>query len=135
MQKRQRSWTSTKIPTTTIDVDGEQLENVNNFVYLESRIDADGESSHDIRRWIAIAISKLNPMAPLWKSQSTELKWRTLKACIFTVAIYGCEAWTISKTDEKNISSFEMKCFRKILRRYSEFHGLREKQMPVSLNS
>ena len=47
-------------------------------------------------------------MAPLWKSQSTELKYRTLKACIFPVAIYGCEAWTISKTDEKNITSFEI---------------------------
>ena len=55
-------------------------------------------------------------MAPLWKSQSTELKWRMLKACIFPVAIYGCKAWTISKTDEKKITSFEMKCYRKILR-------------------
>ena len=75
--------------TTTIDVDGEQLENVNNFVYLGSRIDADGKSSPDIRRRIAIAISKLNTMAPLWKSQSTELKWRTLKACIFSC----CNLW------------------------------------------
>ena len=101
-----------KSPTTTIDVDGEQLENVNNFVYLGSRIDAEGKSSPDIRRRIAIAISKLNTMAPLWKSQSTELKWRTLKACIFPVAIYGCKAWTISKTDEKKITSFEMKILR-----------------------
>ena len=101
---------------TTIDVDGEELENVNNFVYLGSRIDADGKSSPDIRRRIAIASFKLNTMAPLWKSQSTELKWRTLKACIFPVAIYGCEAWTISKIDEKKINSFEMKCYRKILR-------------------
>ena len=93
-----------------------RVENVNNFVYLGSRIDADGKSSTDIRRRIAIAISKLNTMAPLWKSQSTELKWRTLKACIFHVAIYGCEAWTISKTDEKKITSFKMKCYRKILR-------------------
>ena len=105
-----------KSPTTTIDVDGEQLENANNFVYLGSRIDVDGKSSPDIRRRIAIAISKLNSIAPLWKSQSTELKWRTLKACIFPVAIYGCEAWIISKTNEKKITSFEMKCFRKILR-------------------
>ena len=105
-----------KSPTTTIYVDEEQLENINNFVYLGSRIDADGKSSPDIRRRIAIAISKLNTMAPLWKSQSTELKWRTLKACIFPVAIYGCEAWTISKTDEKKITSFEMKWYRKILR-------------------
>ena len=105
-----------KSPTTTINVDGEQLESVDNFVYLGSRIDADGKSNPDIRRRIAIAIFKLNTMAPLWKSQSTELKWRALKACIFPVAIYGCEAWTISRTDEKNITSFEMKCYRKILR-------------------
>ena len=105
-----------KSPTTTIDVDGEQLENVNNFVYLGSSIDADGKSKPDIRRRIAIAISKLNTMVPLWKSQSTEFKWRTLKACIFPVAIYGCEAWTISKTDEKKITSFEIKCYRKIPR-------------------
>ena len=55
-------------------------------------------------------------MAPLWKSQSTELKWRTLKACIFPVAILSCEVWTIPKNDEKKITSFEMKCYRKILR-------------------
>ena len=105
-----------KSPTTTIDVDGKQLKNVNNFVYFGSRIDADGKSSPDIQRRIAIAISKLNKMAPLWKSQSTELKWRTLKACIFPVAIYGCEAWTISKIVEKKITFFEMICYRKILR-------------------
>ena len=113
-----------KSPTTTINLDGEQLENVNNFAYLGSRIDADGKSSPDIRHRIAIAISKLNTMTPLWKSQSTEHKRRTLKACIFPVAIYGCEAWTSSKTDEKKITTG----------RYLEFHGLREKQMPVSLN-
>ena len=78
-----------KSPTTTIDVNGEQLENVNNFVYLGSSIDADGKSSPDIRRRIAVAISKLNTMAPLWKAQSTEIKWRTLKACIFSC----CNLW------------------------------------------
>ena len=114
MQKRQRSWTSTKAQKITIDVDGEQLENVNNFVYLGSRIDADGKSSPDIRRRIAIAISKLNTMAPLWKSQSAQME--NLKGLHFPVAFYGCEAWTISKTNEKKITSFEMKCYRKILR-------------------
>ena len=114
MQKRQRSWTSTKAQKTTIDVDGEQLENVNNFVYLGSRIDADGKSSPDIRRRIAIAISKLNTMAPLWKSQSAQME--NLKGLHFPVAFYDCEAWTISKTNEKKITSFEMKWYRKILR-------------------
>ena len=92
-QQQQSMWTESK-------------SNVNNFVYLGSRIDADGKSGPDIRRRIAITISKLNTMAPLWKSQSTEfnwrtqsteLKWRTLKACILPVAIYGCEAFTITQ--------------------------------------
>ena len=95
-----------KSPTTEMDVEGGQLKDVNNFVFLGSRIDADGKSSPDFWRRIAIVISKLNTMAPLWKSQSTELNRRTLKACIFPVAIYGCEALTISKTDEKKITSF-----------------------------
>ena len=77
MQKKTKIMDLDKSPTTTIDVDGEQLEKINNFVYLGSRIDADGKSSPDTRRRIAIAISKLNTMEPLWKSQSTELKWRT----------------------------------------------------------
>ena len=83
MQKKTKIMDLDNSPTTTIDVDGEQLENVNNFVYIGSRIDGDGKSSPDIRRRIAIAISKMNTIAPLWKTQSTELKWRFLKACIF----------------------------------------------------
>ena len=105
-----------KSPATTIDVDGEQLENVNNFVYLGSRIDADGKSSPDIPRRIAIAISKLNTMAPLWKSQSTELKWRTLKACIFLLQSMAARHGPSQRPKRKKITSFEMKCYRKILR-------------------
>ena len=90
-----------KNPTTTIDVDGEQLENVNIFVYLVSRIDADGKSSPDIRRRIAIAISKLNTMAPLWKSQSTELKWRTLKACIYLLQSMAARLGSSQRSSRK----------------------------------
>ena len=69
--KKKKIMDLNKSPTTAMDVDGEQLEYVNNFVYLGSRIDADCKSIPNIRRQIAIAISKLNTMTPLWKSQST----------------------------------------------------------------
>ena len=65
--KKTKTMDLDKSPTTTIDVGGEELENVNNFVYLGSRIDAYGKSSPDIRCRIAMTISKLNTMAPLWK--------------------------------------------------------------------
>ena len=103
-------------PAAAVDVDWERLGSLGSFVYLGTGIGADGGSVPDVWRRIAIAVSRLNTMAPLWKSQSTALRWRTLKACIFPIATYGCEAWTISKTDEKKITSFEMKCYWKILR-------------------
>ena len=55
-------------------------------------------------------------MMSTWKSQSIPLKTNILKTCIFPVATYGCEAWTLTKSDEKKITAFEMKCYKKILR-------------------
>ena len=55
-------------------------------------------------------------MINIWKSQPISLKYKILKTCIFPVATYGCEAWTLSKLDTKKIKAFEMKCYRKILR-------------------
>ena len=108
------SYQALKFPTTTILLSYWELA----FIFLPFlRFKCvDVSSSIFLFANIAIAISNLNTMAPLWKSQSTELKRRTSKACIFPVAIYGCEAWTISKSDEKKITSFEIQCYRKILR-------------------
>ena len=101
--------------TTTVDVDGERLEGVGGFVCLGSGIDAGGKSGPDVRRRIAIAVSKLSTVAPLWGSRSAELGWRTLEACIFPVAVCGCEAWAISGADGRGITSFEMGCCRGML--------------------
>ena len=63
-----------------------------------------------------MATTKLNKMANVWKGQCVETKIRVLKSTGFPTATYGCEAWTINKTDGKLITAFEMKCYRKILR-------------------
>ena len=99
-----------------ICVDGEKLENVTNFVYLGAQIEANAKTSPEINRRLAIASSKLSKMNCLWKNENIRTKMKILKTCIFPVAIYGCEAWTITKNDEKKIDAFEMKCYRKILR-------------------
>lgn len=99
-----------------IEVDGEEIERVNNFEYLGARIEANGKSSPEIRRRLAMATSKLKKMESIWKGQCTKTKVRILNSTVFPTATYGCEAWTINKMDCKRITAFEMKCYRKILR-------------------
>ena len=70
---------------------------------------------NEIRRRLAIAQQKLKTMNKLWKGQSISTKLRVLKACIFPIALYGCEAWTPLQSDIKRILAFEMKCYRKLL--------------------
>ena len=63
-----------------------------------------------------MATAKLNKMANDWKGQCVDTKIKVLKNTVFPTATYGCEAWTINKTDGKLVTAFEMKCYRKILR-------------------
>ena len=99
-----------------IRVNGEEIERVNNFEYLGARIEANGKSSPEIRRRLAMAASKLKKMTKIWKGQCVDTKLKILKSTVFPTATYGCEAWTINPSDAKKITAFEMKCYRKILR-------------------
>ena len=99
-----------------VQIEGEEIERVNNFEYLGARIEANGKTSSEIRRRLAMATSKLKKMEKIWKGQCVQTKVRILKSTIFPTATYGCEAWTINKTDSKKITAFEMKCYRKILK-------------------
>ena len=99
-----------------IAIDGEEIERVSNFEYLGARIEANGKSTRKIRRRLAMAITRLTKMISIWKGQCKKTKLRVLETVVFPTALYGCEAWTINNTDAKRITSFEMKCYRKILR-------------------
>ena len=114
--KKTKIMDSDKSTEAKITIDGEELENVSNFCYLGAQIESNGKTTPNIKRRIAIATTKLQSMMHTWKSQSISLKLKVLKTCIFPVATYGCEAWTLTKLDEKKITAFEMKCYRKILR-------------------
>ena len=91
-------------------------EKIKSFEYLGARIQANGKTTPEIRRRLAMATTKLNKMVNVWKGQCVDMKIRVLKSTVFSTATYGCEAWTINKTDGKVITAFEMKCYRKILR-------------------
>ena len=97
-----------------IKLDVEEIEWVNSFEYFGARIEANGKSSPEIRRRLAMATSKLKKMASIWKGHSIDAKVRILKCIIFPIATYGCEAWSINNTDSKKITSFEMNCYRKM---------------------
>ena len=97
------------------NIDREEIKRVSSFEYLGSWIQANGKTTPEIRRRLAMATSKLNKMANVWKGQCLDMKIRVVKSTVFPTATYGCEAWTINKTDGKLITAFEMKCYKKIL--------------------
>ncbi|GFN80433.1 endonuclease-reverse transcriptase [Plakobranchus ocellatus] len=99
-----------------IQIEGEEIERVKSFEYLGARIEANGKTTPEIRRRLARATAKLQKMEKIWKGQDVHTKVRILKSIIFPTATYGCEAWTINKTDSKRITALELKCYRKILR-------------------
>ena len=96
----------------------EKIEEVDNFVYLGSVIDTSCKSSKEIRKRLAMARSTVQKTLNIWRSRgvSTKLKLRLLHATAFAVATYGCESWTFTETDGKKIDSFEMWCYRRLLR-------------------
>ena len=99
-----------------INIDREEIKRVSSFEYVRARKKANDKTTPEIRGRSAMATAKLNKMANVWKGQCVDTKIRVLKSTVFPTATYGCEAWTINKTDGKLITAFEMKCYRKILR-------------------
>ena len=92
------------------------LEEVDNFQYLGARIERDGNNSKEIGCRLAMGLAALEGMKNLWQGQNKQTKLHLLRACVFPVATYACETWVLRKVDEKKISSFENKCYRKILK-------------------
>ena len=95
---------------------GETLEIVSRYVYLGCTISEDKVGREEKRKRLAMAMHKQTKMKFLWKGQDAQTKLRILRACIFPVATYGCQAWALGKTNLKRINAFEMKCYRKMIR-------------------
>ena len=99
-------------------IDGETMETVTDFIFLGSKITADGDYTHEIKRCLLLRRKAMTNLDRILKSRDITLptKVRLIKAMVFPVIINGCESWTIKKAERWRIYAFELWCWRRILR-------------------
>ena len=105
-------------PITSWQIDGETVETVANFIFLGSKITADGNCSHEIKRRLLLGRKVMTNLDSIFKSKDITLptKVHLVKAMVFPVVIYGCENWTVKKAEHQRIDAFELWCCRRLLR-------------------
>ena len=104
-------------PITSWQIDGETMETVRDFIFLGSKITADGDCSHEIKRRLLLGRKVMTNLDSIWKSRDITLptKVHLVKAMVFAVVMYGCESWTIKKAEHWRIDAFELWCWRRLL--------------------
>ena len=126
-EESEKSWlksqhSKTKImargPITSWQIDGETMETVTNFIILGSKITADGDYSHEIKKYLLLGRKAMTNLDSILKSREITLpkKVRLVKAIVFPVVMYGCESWTIKKAEHRRIDAYELWCWRRLLR-------------------
>ena len=105
-------------PITSWKIDGETVETVADFIFLGSKITADGDCSHEIKRCLLLGRKVMTNLDSIFKSRDITLstKVHLLKAMVFPVVMYGCESWTIKKAECLRIDAFELWYWRRLLR-------------------
>ena len=105
-------------PITSREIDGETVETVSDFIFLGSKITADGDCSHEIKRRLLLGRKVMTNLDGIFKSRDITLptKVRLVKAMVFPVVMYGCESWTVKKVELRKIDAFELWCWRRLLR-------------------
>uniref|UniRef100_A0AC11EPK8 Uncharacterized protein n=1 Tax=Ovis aries TaxID=9940 RepID=A0AC11EPK8_SHEEP len=102
-------------PITSWEID---VETVSDFIFLGSKITADGDCSHEIKRLLLLGRKVMTNLDSIFKSRDITLptKVRLVKAMVFPVVMYGCESWTVKKAECRRIDAFELWCWRRLLR-------------------
>ena len=105
-------------PNTSWEIDGETVETVADFIFLGSKITADGDCSHEIKRRLLLGRKVTTNLDSILKSRGITLptKVRLFKAMVFPVVMYECESWTVKKAERRRIDGFELWCWRRLLR-------------------
>jgi len=105
-------------PITSWQIDGETVETVADFIFLGSKITADGDRSHEIKRCLLLGRKVMTNLDSIFKSRDITLptKIHLGKPMVFPVVMYGCESWTIKKAERRRIDAFELWCWRRLLR-------------------
>ena len=101
-----------------MEIDGETVETVADFIFLGSKISADGDCSHEIKRRLLLGRKVMTNLDSILKSRDITLptKVHLVKAVVFPVIVYGCESWTKKKAEHRRIDAFELWCWRRLLR-------------------
>ena len=105
-------------PITSWQIDGETVETVADFIFWGSKITADGDCSHEIKRRLFLGRKVMTNLDSILKSRDITLSTKVclVKAMVFPVVMYGCESWTIKKADCQRIDAFELWCWKRLLR-------------------
>ena len=105
-------------PITSWEIDGETVETVSDFILGGSKITADGDCSHEIKRCLLLDRKAMTNLDNVLKSREITLptKVHLIKAMVLTVVMYGCESWTVKKAECRRIDAFELWCWRRLLR-------------------
>ena len=105
-------------PITLWQIDGETVKTVDDLIFLGSKITADGDCSHKIKRRLLLGRKVMTNLDSILKSRGITLptKVSLVKATVFPVVIYGCESWTIKKAEHRRIDAFKLWCCRRLLR-------------------
>src|SRR5574342_365080 len=105
-------------PITSWEIDGKTVETVSDFIFLGSKITADGDCSHEIKRRLLLGRKVMTNLDSILKSTDITLptKVRLVRAIVFPVVMYGCESWIVKKAERQRIDAFELWCWRRLLR-------------------
>ena len=105
-------------PITSWEVDGETVETVADFIFWGSKITADDDRSHEIKRCLILGRKVMTNLDSILKSRDITLSTKVylVKDMVFPVVMYGCESWTIKKAEHQRIDAFELWCWKRLLR-------------------
>ena len=103
-------------PITSWEIDGETVETASDFVFLGSKITADGDCSHEMKTRLLLGRKVMTNLDSIFKSRDITLptKVRLVKAMVFPVVMYGCESWTVKKAERQRIDAFQLWCWRRL---------------------
>ena len=105
-------------PITSWQISGQTMETVTDLILLGSKITADGDCSHEIKRYLLLEQKAMTNLDSIIKSRSSTLwtKVDIVKAMVFPIVMYGCDSWTVKKAEHQRIDGFELWCWRRLLR-------------------
>ena len=105
-------------PITSWQIDGERVETMADFIFLSSKITAEGDCSHEIKRCMLLGRKVMTNLDSILKNRDITFptKIHLVRAMFFPVVMYGCESWTVKKAEHRRIDAFELCCWRRLLR-------------------